>query len=114
MQAFHMPYQPLGKVVASRQLDFVRQSGATEVAVVSLGEPVRPDESGPWLCPYQVCAPSFERTFAIAGEDSMQALILALHVISSELISLQRQHGGEFKQYGEASLGFPHADNVPR
>jgi hypothetical protein len=109
-----MPHQPLGKVIAARELEFVRTSGEVESAWVTLGEPVQPEEGGPWHCPYQVRTPSFERTFAIAGEDSMQALILSLHVISSVLASLERQHGGVFKQYGETSLGFPHADNSPR
>jgi hypothetical protein len=109
-----MPQQPLGKIIATRELDFVRASGEVELALVMLGEPVQPEEGGPWLCPYQVRTPSFEKTFAIAGEDSMQALILSLHVISSVLDSMGRQHGGAFRQYGETSLGFPHADNSPQ
>ncbi len=108
-----MPYQPLGNVIATRELDFVHESGVVELAVVSVGEPVQSDESGPWLCPYQVRTPSFERAFAIGGEDSMQALILSLHIISSELISLERQHGGVFKQHGAPDLGFPNAENIP-
>ena len=109
-----MPHHPLGKAIAARELDFVRTSGEVELALVMLGEPVQPEKGGPWLCPYEIRTPSFERTFAIAGEDSMQALILSLHVISSVLVSLEREHGGVFKQYGETSLGFPHADNSPR
>ena len=109
-----MPHQPLGRVVATRELDFVRTSGEVERALVMLGEPVQPEQGGPWLSPCEVRTPSFERTFAIAGEDSMQALVLCLHVISSVLASLEREHGGVFERYGEESLGFPHADNSPR
>jgi hypothetical protein len=102
-----MDYQPvIGKIVATRNLDFVRHSGESETAIVSVGEPVRP-EGGPWYCPYQVQTKSFERTFAMAGDDSMQALILTLHIIATELNALAKQHGGVFKQYGGADLGFP-------
>lgn len=108
-----MSHPPLGKVVATRELDFVRPSGEVELALVMVGEPVQPDDNGPWYCPYQVRTPTFERSFAIAGEDSMQALILTLHILSSELLSLERQHAGVFKQYGETKLGFPDAVNLP-
>jgi len=107
-----MDYQPvLGRVVATRHLEFVSSSGASEAAVVQVGEPVHPT-GGPWWCPYQVKAQSFERTFAMAGEDSMQALILTLHVLSTELEALARKHHGVFKQHGEAKLGFPDMRNI--
>lgn len=101
----------LGKVIATRSLDFVRASGVAEAATVSVGEPVRPDRQGPWYCPYQIRTDSFERSFAVAGEDSMQALILTLHIIGTELKALAKQHVGVFMQYGEADLGFPDVNN---
>ena len=108
-----MDYRPvLGKVIATRSLEFVAVSGASETATVSIGEPVRPDSNGPWHCPYQVRTPSFQRTFAMAGEDSMQALILTLHIIATELAALAKQHGGVFKQYGEPAAGFPQISNL--
>jgi hypothetical protein len=109
-----MPYQPLGHIVATRELDFERSSGEVELALVMVGEPVQPTSDGPWYCPYQIRTTSFEKSYAIAGEDSMQALILTLHVLSSVLISLERQHGGQFKQYGGRDLGFPDAEKLPR
>jgi len=109
-----MPYTPtLGRVIAMRDIDFIRHSGEVEPAVVSIGEPVQPEANGPWRCPYRVQTPSFQRTFAMAGEDSMQALILSLHVIGSELIGLAREHNGVFKQYGEDDLGFPDLQASP-
>ena len=109
-----MDYQPvLGKVVAIRHLEFVGSTGVSEPAVVQVGEPVHP-AGGPWWCPYQVKTQSFERTFAMAGEDSMQALILTLHVIATELNALAKQHGGVFMQYGEPFAGFPHMSNLER
>jgi len=110
-----MDYRPvLGKVIATRSLDFVGPSGVSETATVSVGEPVRPDSQGPWRCPYQIRTASFERTFAMAGEDSMQALILTLHIIGTELDALAKQHGGVFRQYGEADLGFPSVRSLER
>jgi len=107
-----MDYQPvLGKVVAIRHLEFVGSTGVSEPAVVQVGEPVHP-AGGPWWCPYQVKTQSFERTFAMAGEDSMQALILTVHVLSTELKALARQHHGVFKQHGEPDLGFPDMHNI--
>src|SRR4051794_36070281 len=109
-----MPHQPLGRIIATRVLDFERASGEIEQALVMVGEPVQTESDGPWYCPYQIRTPSFEKSFAIAGEDSMQALVLTLHVLSSVLASLEREHGGLFKQYGGSDLGLPHADNFPR
>lgn len=110
-----MGYQPvLGKIIATRNLDFVRRSGLSEAATVSIGEPVLRDCEGTWRCPYQIRTKSFERTFAMAGEDSMQALILTLHIISTELHALAKQHGGAFTQFGEADVGFPSVRNLER
>jgi hypothetical protein len=103
---------PLGTVIATRELDFVRENGESELALVFVGAPVQPEANGPWQCPYQIRTPSFERNFAIAGEDSMQALILSIHVIGSELIALERKYKGVFKQYGGTDLGFPDAHRM--
>ncbi len=109
-----MPYTPtLGRVIASREIDFIHHSGKVELAIVSIGEPIQPEAKGPWGCPYRVQTPSFQRTFAMAGEDSMQALILSLHVIGSELIGLARENNGVFKQYGDDDLGFPDVQATP-
>ena len=56
----------LGKVIATRRLEFVGPSGVAEVAVVHVGEPVY-------------------------SPDSMQALLLTLHVLSVELDALARK-----------------------
>lgn len=101
---------PLGTDIATRELVFVRETGESEIALVSLGKPVKSGPTGPWLCPYQIRTPSFGISFAVAGEDSMQALVLCVHVISAELIALERKHKGIFNHYGRRDLGFPDAD----
>jgi hypothetical protein len=63
----------LGKVIATRRLEFVGPSGVAEVA----------------------------------GQDSMQALLLTLHVLSVELDALARKHHGTFCAQRRARSGLP-------
>jgi hypothetical protein len=42
---------------------------------------------------------------AIHGEDSLQALILAIRVLPSEFVALARKHGGRFSWLEDDELG---------
>jgi len=66
---------PITDIVAQRELEFVGDAGKESVQVY-LGKPVQ-EMDGPWFCLYLIKAKSFERQFHTAGEDSMQALVLA-------------------------------------
>lgn len=96
---------PIQEIIASRDLEFVDQSGKKQLVKVDLGMPVQ-EEDGPWFCPYQITAETFECRFRIYGEDSMQALLLALQIVVTELQRLAVQHDGYFTWFGETDLGF--------
>lgn len=95
---------PIGDIVAQRELEFVCDAGKESV-LVYLGKPVQ-EKDGPWFCPYVIKAASFLRQFRAAGEDSMQALILALRTIPTELEVLAKDHKGHFTWFGGRDLGF--------
>lgn len=94
----------LGDLIAERRLTFEATSGETTDVVVRLGRPVQDDRA--WVCPYQVVGMGRERVVGIFGADSMQALLLAIHTIPSELIALMRDPGGRFLRNGEPDDGF--------
>ena len=69
----------IGPVVAERKLTFQRDDLQKSVTLV-VGQPVRPDRADaldPWWCPIQLRGLD-DRVHSIAGEDSLQALVLAL------------------------------------
>jgi hypothetical protein len=59
-----------------------------------------PDERDPWWCSIHLGAP-FDKFDAVAGEDSLQSLVLALQLVQSTLPSLARRRGGTAEWLGE-------------
>ncbi|WP_154662551.1 DUF6968 family protein [Solimonas flava] len=101
-------FVPLKQVVACRELEFVHSSdGSKEAVLVSIGVPFEEEKDIQWRCPYTIEAPSFKKSFGVAGADSMQALLLTVSIMSSELKALEKRHSGVFTQYGEPATGFP-------
>jgi hypothetical protein len=95
----------LGEVVAERELEFIASDGSRQSVKVLLGKPIQ-EENGPWYCPYLIQGESFQRQFRIAGEDSMQSMLLAQKIIAVELEALARDNRGSFTWFGDANLGF--------
>jgi hypothetical protein len=65
---------------------------------VMVGRPV-PDLETPyhdWCCPYQLRGIGDEVVRGVFGVDAMQALILALHTLPTELRALARKASGSF------------------
>jgi len=105
---------PIGTVIASRQYSIAYPNGKVESAMVCIGQPVEAPEGGHWRCPYEIACKSFARTFYSAGEDSMQALILATHILATEIESLAKDHGVRFLLWEEDRLGLPHISDVKK
>ncbi len=95
---------PIGKVFVQRELEFHAPDGLTQTVFVRIGRPVQ-DADGPWFCPYLIEAPSFRRQFRVAGEDSMQSLILAQKTVAVELEVLAKDNDGSFTWFGDSDLG---------
>ena len=89
---------PMTVPIATRTLRFERANGSEVDVTVTLGTPI-PDPSDPertWACPYEIRGPAKHRTMTIFGVDSMQALILAVHVLPAHLGAIAREDGGRF------------------
>jgi hypothetical protein len=103
---------PLGQVIAKREFRFTRSSGQSEAVVVSLGAPALVD--GTWWCPYEIKSPTFSRSYALPGEDSLQALLGSACILNSELDALARQHDGSLSYFGDDDLMLPSMDWAKR
>ena len=78
----------LGKIIAERRLRLERPRRRATVVRVRFGCPVRaprPKRGDPWWCPVQISGLGKRRLEKVPGEDSLQALILALEFISRTL-----------------------------
>ena len=98
----------LGAVLASRVVRFQPAAGEAIDAVVRLGMPVADDDGRDWLCPYQISGIRDEPVRAAFGVDAMQALVLALHILPTELRALARDESGSFPNSDE-DLGLTRA-----
>lgn len=95
---------PLGQVIASRAIEIAENE---ERLWVEIGAPKRFADDEAWYCPYHIAGPGCERTFAMVGIDSVQALLLTLNSIGSELFVIDRDLGGKLRLFGDKDLGFP-------
>lgn len=91
--------------IAHRDLEFTYTDGRIISTKISVWQPV---ELGPhnWRCSFLIQTIHFEKSSYADGDDSMQALLLATHKISSHLTALENKFDGRFSQYG-AHHGFP-------
>src|SRR5215475_6463572 len=94
----------LGKIMVERKLRFVRPRRPARSIVVRFGQPVRsprPRRGDPWWCPIQITGLTKSRWGPIAGEDSLQSLVLALEFITHVLPVEARRAGGQVEWLGE-------------
>lgn len=78
----------LGTVIAERTLTIDRPGRRSAVVRVKFGRPVRgprPQRGGPWWCPVQISGLGKREMEKVPGEDSLQALTLALEHVSRVL-----------------------------
>ena len=95
-------WQPkeIGTVFAQRKLTF-RGKQRRGTVTIQIGCPVRgEDPRDPWWCPIRIEG-AIKGFDAIAGEDSLQALVLALRFLQLTLPAAARRHGGEVDWLGE-------------
>jgi hypothetical protein len=100
----------LGEVLASRTLRFQTNSGRLIDVTVTVGRPVIDPHArdSDWLCPFQLRGVGDEVVRAMFGVDAMQALILALNTLPTELRALARDESGTFADRDE-DLGLTQA-----
>jgi hypothetical protein len=89
----------IGEVIAERQLK-LRGRKPGKVTLV-IGRPVHSvDKNDPWWCPTELRG-ALQSFVPIAGEDSLQSLVLALQFHQHTLPSLARRNGGEIAWLNE-------------
>jgi hypothetical protein len=64
------------------------------------------------MCPFQILGTGSGETKAIFGADRLQALILALHILPTELKALIKGENGSFTSAGDQDLGLSDACRV--
>ncbi|MFZ6770382.1 DUF6968 family protein [Undibacterium sp. Di26W] len=102
---FHSRPYPIEGAIAKRVLDFTCSDGRILPALVCIWLPLEVNAHH-WRCPWLIQTNDFEKADCCTGDDSMQALLLATHVISSHLTALEGKFDGRFSQYGQ-DHGFP-------
>ena len=98
--------------IASRSLLYEAADGIQRNISVELGTPA-PDSfeaRDTWYCPFQITGFGEPIVRAIYGIDAFQALILALHILPTQLRALARDDGGRFLD--ESDLGLDYACRV--
>jgi len=88
--------EALGEVIAERQATF-ELDHRSHVVYLRFGKPVyppNPAEGDPWWCPLQVEGLGSGEIRPIAGEDSLQALLLALRFARDHLQAEAERLGG--------------------
>jgi|SRR5579884_2883948 len=101
----------LGEIIAERVLE-ARRKGQSFTATVRIGKPFKSADAPDYRCPYQVAGIGDDKVRAASGEDSMQALQLAIQMLAAELHFRYKEFG--FTWLGESEIGFPRplADNA--
>lgn len=106
----------LGVVVAERRLVLTRASRRSAKVVIRIGTPVRSpraEKRDPWWCPVAVDGLGPPTVRAVAGEDSLQSLMLALEFAGNVLPLEAERSGGHLEWYGER-YRFVFADSMVR
>lgn len=91
--------------VATRTLELLEPGGAQPLQIrIVLGKPEYDGDH--WLAPYGIYGPGAEiREYRAAGEDSMQAVFLALHVLQVLVERLFKGRGTLSCYEGEWDIG---------
>lgn len=94
----------LGEPIAERRLKLHRRGVRPKGVRVRFGKPVRapkPERGDPWWCPVEITGLKARSFTAVAGEDSLQALVLALKFVTQVLPVEAKRMRGRVEWLGE-------------
>jgi hypothetical protein len=98
-------------MIAERQLTLQMKNSASHKVMVRLHAPV--PANGDWSCRYEIDWPEGQRSADIYGIDGMQALLLALQCIGSELYASKHHASGALRfEAWDSGYGFPVAQST--
>ena len=102
----------VGSVIAERTMKLERPGRRPTAVRVRFGRPVRaprPERGDPWWCPVEISGLGSRRLERVPGEDSLQALTLAMEFMVRLLRVESGRAGGHLEWLGEReSLIFGH------
>ena len=84
-----------------RDLEFRFSTGEIESVRISIETPCPANEPDMWWCDYSISGTTINKTFRLAGIDSVQALTLVLATMPTELERIERSLQGRFWFLGE-------------
>lgn len=94
----------LGDLIAERRLLLRHRGKHAKLVRVRFGRPVRSprwERGDPWWCPVQILGLGETKMTPIAGEDSVQALVLAFRFVEAALKARGGKAGGQIQWLGE-------------
>jgi hypothetical protein len=94
----------IGDPIAERRLTLHRRGVRPKGVRVRFGKPVRAPgakRGDPWWCPVEISGFEKRELTAVAGEDSLQALVLALKLVTRTLPAEAKRMRGRVEWLGE-------------
>ena len=95
----------LGKVIASREMEFRYDDGRVEAFSLKVGAPIEYGDGYDWCCPYEYGTESNRKLFGMFGTDSLQALELTMKTLRTEINFWERSKKGKFFFLDEEGAG---------
>jgi hypothetical protein len=90
----------IGSVIAERRLKFAEPGKRGRTVSVRFGQPVRasrPGRGDPWWCPVGITGLGKRSLRPIAGEDSVQAIVLAFEFVT-HVLPLEAERAGGYSR----------------
>jgi hypothetical protein len=95
------------EVIAERELTLKLDNGSTKTVIVKIGKPLCIPGPEVYRCHFQFLGFDNDKIRYAEGDDSMQALILALAKIGSHLYTSAESRSMRLTSHGGRNLGFP-------
>lgn len=109
-----MELEDVGEIIAERELEIEDN----RVVQVVIGKPQRFPDGSDYYCPFQITGIRKGKIMHAGGVDSVQALLLAMQMISANLYTSDEGRAGTLTWLGKRNLGLPVAapiqDLVPK
>lgn len=97
----------ISEVIAERELSLQIEDGSVAIVLVRIGKTIRISGPDAYRCHFQFLGLDGDKVRYAEGDDSMQAVILALTKIASHLYTSSEYRALRLTADGQRNLGFP-------
>jgi len=96
------------EIIATRNFHFLDERKDKRTVSVFIGKPEQSPDSNQYCCSFQIIGIGSQETQLAQGQDSIQALQLAMNLIAANINDLNDELGGRLEWNGDATgnLGF--------